>query len=83
MAKVLKIPEKIIKRTPSAGLWKGQTDEGEIGLTYDELDEILYRIDYKLDLSDLNEDNVNKVKCMMKAAGHKIIMPPTFKIREE
>jgi NAD+ synthase len=32
------IPEPIIKKIPSAGLWKGQSDEGEIGLSYDEID---------------------------------------------
>lgn len=83
IAKTLNIPEKIIKKPPSAGLWEGQTDEGEIGLTYDVLDEIIYRIDYELDLSDLNEDDVNIVKIMMKAAHHKIKMPPSFKVREE
>ena len=36
------IPEKIVKKAPSAGLWKGQTDEGEIGISYAELDSILF-----------------------------------------
>jgi len=34
-------PEPIIARPPSAGLWEGQTDEGEMGLTYDEIDRCL------------------------------------------
>ena len=81
LAKVLKIPEKIITKKPSAGLWPGQTDEGEIGMTYDELDEILYRIDHYLDLSDLDAENVKKVAKMMKLAEHKNKMPPIFKIK--
>ncbi len=36
------IPEPIIKKAPSAGLWEGQTDEKEIGISYDYLDSILF-----------------------------------------
>jgi len=38
LAEYLGIPERIIRKAPSAGLWSGQTDEGEMGLTYEELD---------------------------------------------
>ncbi len=34
----LNVPERILKREPSAGLWPGQTDEGEMGTTYDYID---------------------------------------------
>lgn len=44
LAKYLKIPDKIIKKAPSAGLWKGQTDEKELGMTYEEMDKVLYNI---------------------------------------
>jgi NAD+ synthase len=81
IAKILNIPEEIIKKPPSAGLWEGQTDEGEIGLTYDILDEIIFRIDNNLDLTDLNVEDVRKVKNMMKSAHHKITMPPYFRIK--
>jgi len=81
VARVLKIPEKIITRAPSAGLWEGQTDEGEIGLTYDVLDEIIYRIDNDLDLDDLKKEDVEKVKKMMESARHKLTMPPCFEIK--
>lgn len=42
LAKHLKIPEKIINKSPSAGLWQGQTDEKELGFSYDEADPILF-----------------------------------------
>ena len=42
LAKYLKIPDKIIKQTPTAGLWDGQTDEGEFGFTYLEADWVLH-----------------------------------------
>ena len=38
IAQELGIPESIIKKTPSAGLWEGQSDEEEIGLSYAEID---------------------------------------------
>ncbi|MFX1561895.1 MAG: NAD(+) synthase [Promethearchaeota archaeon] len=41
LAQHLGIPEHIISKLPSAGLWLGQTDEGELGATYDQLDELV------------------------------------------
>ncbi|MHA2036928.1 MAG: NAD+ synthase [Promethearchaeota archaeon] len=83
IAKKLRVPAVIITKPPSAGLWEGQTDEGEIGITYDEIDEIIYRMDYDLDLSNLNQKNIKKVKEMMKAAQHKLKMPPLYEISKE
>ena len=80
VAKLLNVPEEIIKKPPSAGLWEGQTDEDEIGLTYDVLDEIIFRIDNEYDLKDLNQEDVNKVRSMIKFALHKNEMPPSFRI---
>ncbi len=42
LAKFLSVPEKIIKKAPTAGLWEAQTDEGEFGFSYKIADEILY-----------------------------------------
>jgi NAD+ synthase len=36
------VPDDIIDKPPSADLWEGQTDEGELGFTYDEADQVLY-----------------------------------------
>jgi len=38
----LGVPEVIIKKAPSADLWEGQTDEEELGYTYDEMDKLFY-----------------------------------------
>lgn len=78
LAHVLKIPEKIITKPPSPGLWPGQTDEGEIGLSYDTIDEILFRVDNNLNLDDLNPEEVNKVFSLMKKAEHKNQIPPSY-----
>ena len=81
IAKKLNIPENIINKLPSAGLWDDQTDEGEIGMKYDLLDEIIYRLDYNLDLNDLNRNDIERVKEMMRSSKHKLKMPPSYKIR--
>lgn len=43
LAAELGIPDTFITRAPSAGLWSGQTDEGEFGFSYKEADEVLSR----------------------------------------
>jgi len=48
LARQLEVPDKIIGKTPSAGLWKGQTDEGEMRITYNRLDAILLGIELGL-----------------------------------
>lgn len=42
LARHLGVPRAIIEKAPSADLWRGQTDEGELGFTYDEADQILH-----------------------------------------
>ena len=42
LARALGIPEPIIAKPPSADLWAGQTDEGELGFTYEDVDKLLY-----------------------------------------
>lgn len=42
LASYLGIPEQLITKHPTAGLWEGQTDEGELGFTYKDADEVLY-----------------------------------------
>jgi len=41
LARHLGVPQRIVDKPPSAGLWEGQTDEGEMGLTYEQLDACL------------------------------------------
>ena len=42
MAEYLNVPQEIIEKPPRAGLWNNQTDEEEIGMSYDLIDQILY-----------------------------------------
>ena len=70
LARELGIPEEIIVKPPSAGLWEGQTDEGEMGITYDELDEILVAIESG-DTGECNQEALARVRAMMAASQHK------------
>ena len=45
LAKHLGIPRPILEKTPTAGLWPGQTDEGELGISYEKLDKIYMELD--------------------------------------
>lgn len=80
LAKDLDIPQEIIEKTPSAGLWEGQTDEGEMGLKYEELDEALTRLESK-NLGDFNLEIIKKVQGMIKASEHKRNQPAVCKIK--
>ncbi|MDD4980072.1 MAG: NAD+ synthase [Candidatus Omnitrophica bacterium] len=64
------IPLSIISKPPTAGLWPGQTDEGEMGITYPELDDILERLEHKRRQA-LPASKVNKVQDMVKRSQHK------------
>jgi NAD+ synthase len=70
LAKELEIPQAIITKAPTAGLWSGQTDEVEMGITYDELDDILDRFcNHKKQVA--GSKNVEKVVKMYKKSEHK------------
>lgn len=75
LAKKLGIPKHIIDKPPSAGLWSGQTDEGEMGITYLELDDILERMEKKK-RQVLSKKKVNKIKEMIERSEHKRQGPP-------
>lgn len=86
LARVLGIQESIIRKAPSAGLWKGQTDEGEMGITYDRLDSILLGIEQGLSERDVAErtgssvSEVERVREMVRLSSHKRKFPPVAKI---
>ena len=68
LARHLEIPQEIIDKSPSAGLWVGQTDEGELGLTYDELDR------YLLD-GQASDEVRKKIEQRMASSWHKLRPP--------
>lgn len=78
LAREIGVPEPIIERPPSAGLWAGQTDEDEMGITYEELDAILAALESDQDTSAFNPERVQQVLQMMARSTHKLSMPPIF-----
>jgi NAD+ synthase len=82
----LRIPAAIRKKAPTAGLWPGQTDEGEIGLTYDELDDILYALvegrKSRREIVDAGHEQavVDRVLGMIRNSEYKRRMPPIAKL---
>ena len=82
LAKYLHVPNIIIKKTPSANLWKGQTDEGEFGFTYKEADEVLLRyIDTSKSLREIEKEgfkNAKKIIEFMKKNEFKRKVPYTL-----
>jgi NAD+ synthase len=77
MARELGLPQEIITKPPSAGLWEGQTDEGEMGITYEELDTIIAGIESG-NTEGLNPALVEKAKRMHASSEHKRRLPPSF-----
>ena len=65
----LGVPLPVIEKPPSAGLWKGQTDEGDMGVTYDELDRFIATGEGEGALKA-------RVREAFSKSGHKKTMPP-------
>jgi len=68
LAIFLGIPQEIIDKPPSAGLWQGQTDEGELGLSYQELDRYLV-------MGEASNEVKRKIEAMIAASDHKRLPP--------
>jgi len=81
LAKYLGLPERIISKPPSAGLWPGQTDEGELGLRYDEVDALLYYMidrqyeDNQLIKNGFSPEMISKARDRIKSSEFKRRMP--------
>lgn len=74
LAKYLGIPECIINKKPSADLWEGQTDEEELGIKYEQIDEFI------LNGTSGNEQIDNLIKIKNERAMHKVNPIPIFNI---
>jgi NAD+ synthase len=79
MARILGVPEPIITKPPSAGLWEGQTDEGEMGITYDELDAILEALESG-NIKSVDPGKLKKVRGMIGRSEHKRKLPDIFSV---
>lgn len=76
-AKFLKIPDEIISKPPTAGLWHGQSDENELKMSYKTLDKILFGLERKLDIEDIAKSSgvkasdVKRIRNMRVKSQHK------------
>jgi len=86
LARHLGVPEPILAKPPSADLWEGQTDEGELGFTYDDADRVLYQwIDLQRRPEDLIASGVPEalflaVRRRVLASSYKRRMPLVLKV---
>ncbi|WP_456472491.1 NAD+ synthase [Methanocaldococcus sp.] len=81
LAKKLGVPKEIIEKPPSAGLWEGQTDEEELGVSYEMLDKILKLYEEGKDVEEIakelkiSKEIVERVFNLIKKNEHKRRLP--------
>ncbi len=87
LAAELGVLKKIVDAVPTAGLWPGQTDEGELGVKYAVLDKVLHALhDLKKSPKEAAKASgtsvgvVNKIISRMRAAKHKLETPPVCRV---
>lgn len=95
LSQYISLPKPILEKKPSAGFWKGQSDEEDLGIRYDRLDELLCALEKEdfennalssdtfkniLKKISLTEEQGNAVINRIRSAGHKQKMPPFPKL---
>jgi NAD+ synthase len=86
LSRALNVPTPIIDKPPSADLWNGQTDEGELGFTYERVDKLLYLlIDQRYNPQEcvevgFDEEFVNVVVKRIRRNQFKRMQPPIAKL---
>ena len=86
LSRVLEIPSAIVDKAPSADLWAGQTDEGELGFTYEEVDRLLFLlVDQRYSPQECIEEGfdekfVKTVIARIQRNQFKRMMPPIAKL---
>jgi len=87
-AEYLGLPEAFVEKTPTAELWEGQTDEGELGAPYEVIDAVLRRyldrdrsVDEIAADVDADRDTVERLVGLHEATEHKRRRPPTPGLR--
>ena len=86
IAEYLDIPQEIIHKAPSAGLWPGQTDEDELGIKYDDLDLILSGFEQLMSPEEVSKELdfplelIRRVENMLRRSEHKRRGPMILKM---
>ncbi len=86
LARSLGLPDAILGRPPSAGFWEGQTDEGELGASYEEVDRVLRALEELRPEAEIGRltgvapEKVGSVLARVAANRHKRRLPPVPKL---
>jgi NAD+ synthase len=86
LARAIGCPEEIINKPPSADLWADQTDEGELGFTYTEVDKLLFSlVDQRFTPEECMEEGfeesfIRKVVERVRRNQFKRVLPPIAKL---
>ncbi|OLN32353.1 NAD(+) synthase [Desulfosporosinus metallidurans] len=72
-ARMLGLPMRIASRVPTAGLWPGQTDESELGLTYDMIDRYLLG-------EEVSPEVKERIETLHRQSEHKRHLPPSLEL---
>ncbi|MBI1282176.1 MAG: NAD+ synthase [Anaerolineaceae bacterium] len=86
LSKAMGVPQPILDKAPSADLWEGQTDEGELGYTYNDVDQVLFLlVDERYTVDEVVEEGfertfVEKVWSRVKINHYKRTMPNIAKL---
>lgn len=77
LTEFMELPDFLLRKPPSAGLWPGQTDEDELGVTFDVLDTALFML-YEQNAEEkeilqygVSEEDLNRVKELVRQSEHK------------
>jgi len=88
LARHLGLPQQVIAKPPSADLWAGQTDEGEIGVSYETLDQVLFLlVDQRCPAAEVisegfDADLVHGVEDKIQSSQFKRTLPPIAKLSQ-
>jgi len=80
------VPDDILRKAPSADLWQGQTDEGELGFTYDEADQIIFLLTERglgedaIVAQGFRRDTIRSIVRRMRLSAFKLCQPPTLSV---
>lgn len=86
LAAELGLPRAVRERPPSAGFWEGQTDEEELGTSYDDLDRVLFGLEQLCRPEEIHErtgiplEAVHRIADRLARTRHKRRPPPVAKI---
>jgi NAD+ synthase len=87
LARHLGLPDDIIDKPPSAGLWHGQTDEEELGESYENIDKILFLLHEKrrsleetASILQIEQKRVERINAISERNRHKLVMPKIVRL---